>query len=66
MVHLVGEAASRSQTVAWHIWWERLKTFHNEPVQTPHSSAMTVGALVANYTHGKKVVPSGRPYGNEH
>lgn len=49
--------------VAWHIWWEWRQIVHTVPVQTPHCSALAIGALAANYARAKKKVVPGLRHG---
>ncbi|XP_014755959.1 uncharacterized protein LOC104584065 [Brachypodium distachyon] len=41
-------------TGAWYIWWERRQLVHDEAIQSPHRSAMAIGALTANYWRASK------------
>jgi hypothetical protein len=36
-------------TAGWYLWWERRQIVHEETVQTPARTAMSIAALTENY-----------------
>lgn len=45
-------------TACWHLWWERRKIVHEEPVQPPVRSALAIRVLVSNFV---AAVPGNAP-----